>query len=154
MNLYLLRHADAQAVAPSDAERPLSPKGQDQAFQMGIFLDHKKIEMDVILTSPYLRARQTAEAVAREVGVPVVTASFLASGMTPHDGMEGLKEYMKFKSVLVVGHQPDLGDLIATLLGIPGSVVMIKKGSLAMLSVDALRPGFSQLEALMPAEFA
>jgi phosphohistidine phosphatase len=153
MELYILRHADAVAEAVRDADRVLSEKGREQVLRMGAFFSSHKIVPEVILTSPYPRAKETADAVGQATGVPVVTAPFLTSGMSPVQGLEELRAYMKFESVLLVGHQPDLGDLIATLLGVSSAAVVMKKASLALLTVDVLRPGLSQLEMLLPVDF-
>ncbi|MBV8586412.1 MAG: histidine phosphatase family protein, partial [Verrucomicrobia bacterium] len=80
--LFILRHADADTEAPTDAERSLSEKGMDQARKIGRFLRDQGVQLDHILTSPLVRARQTADLVAGELGRSDLVAyvDFLAIG--------------------------------------------------------------------------
>ena len=84
VELYLLRHADAGDPAKwdgPDAARPLSPKGEKQSERLGRFLAGIGFRPDAILSSPKLRASQTADIVAGQLGVPVTLDERLASGV-------------------------------------------------------------------------
>src|SRR4051794_975541 len=118
MLLYLLRHADAKTIAPTDYERPLSAKGIEQAKHMGNFCAAAGIKPGKILTSPLLRAQETANHFAFHLGdIEPEVAGFLASGMDPESAFEALSRYQHSESVMIVGHEPDFSMLCAYLLG-------------------------------------
>lgn len=154
MLLYLLRHAEAVAQASSDADRELSEKGVRQAARVGKFCATNDLVPEIILTSPLRRTKQTARLVASELGEPEVSvASFLASGMSPDSALEELKAYAKLQSVMLVGHEPDFGHLIARLLGAEAACVKVRKASLTLLEIEALRSGGAQLQFSIPSRF-
>ena len=152
MQLYLLRHANADTPAATDFDRALSPMGVNQARTVGWFCREHGLIPEIVLTSPLLRARQTAEHFTQTLGVPPAeVASFLASGMSPHMALTELKAYKEFENVLIVGHEPDFSMLIAELLGLPSPEhVSVKKASLTRLSVKRLRVGGARLEFSLP----
>ena len=107
--MVVVRHAEAAPGEPDDL-RPLTPAGREQARALGERLPPP----DAILTSPLLRARETAALIARASGVRPEVDERLAPGATAaavREAVEGRGE-----TVLVVGHQPDCGQ-IATELG-------------------------------------
>lgn len=116
MRLFLVRHAEAAPGEP-DALRELTPAGQDQARGLGMELAANGIRPAVILTSPLVRAQQTAEAVGLAVGVPVEIDERLGPGAT----VESIEEAVEGRgeTVLAVGHQPDLPRIAAQLTGGP-----------------------------------
>ena len=152
MYLYLLRHADAEEIRTSDAERALTAKGFEQAEAVGRFCRRSAVRPDYILTSPFRRAQQTADAVAAALDTPGVVEKFLASGMDTSTALQGLRTYLGCQSVLIVGHQPDLGELIALLLGLDSQLSFsVPKASLIALDVRTLgRAGASLIFALPP----
>lgn len=152
MHLYLLRHANADTDAPTDDERQLSEKGIEQARRVGRFARRIGIEPDLILTSPLARARQTAEYFSQEHrGTKPEIAGFLASGMQPETAMAELRAYLKFESIMIVGHEPDFSRLIAQFIGLTDNEnVLIRKASLTLLDVAACRPGAAILEFTVP----
>jgi len=109
MRLVLVRHAEAAPGGP-DELRALTPAGHEQARQLGARLRGEGIEPDAVLTSPLLRARQTAEALALGPAEPV---DELAPGATEED-VRGLVAG-RGETVVVVGHQPDCGRIAAAL---------------------------------------
>ena len=153
MQLYLLRHADAVAVSTSDAARELTPKGIEQAGTVGRFCIRKQVRPVLILTSPYRRTVQTAEIVAEALklaGGPQ-EEEFLASGMEPETALTELQAFGWAQSLLVVGHQPDLGLLAASLLGLPdASGLPVSKAMLICLRVERLAPYAASLEFAVP----
>src|SRR4051795_8674815 len=87
LELYLLRHAHAGNSASwdgPDSERPLSPKGRRQAQRLGAFLAERGFAPDAIVTSPKLRARQTADLVADAIGIAVSVDDRLGGSLDPH----------------------------------------------------------------------
>lgn len=151
MRLYLLRHAEAVDHARTDAARELTALGLEQARTVGAFCVKHALRPDLILTSPYRRAVQTAELAAAALGQGSQTVPFLTSGMTPETALVELRAYERFASVLLVGHQPDLGELTASLLGLHNDAALpVGQASLACLEVERLAPGGAHLRFFLP----
>ena len=153
MQLLLLRHADAVLSARTDDLRPLSDKGRQQARRVARFCKERNLQPDLILSSPFLRAEETARIVAEELKGEMVLTAFLASGMLPFAAMEELRAYTRFETVMLVGHEPDLSSLAGALIGAgnPGAL-HIRKASLTGLVVEGFHCGGAQLEFLVPAK--
>ena len=110
MRLYLVRHAHSAPGEP-DSLRPLSEKGREQARAVGELL--APAAPDAVFTSPLLRARETATAIARAGGLEARSDERLAPGATAEDVLaivDGAGE-----TVVVVGHQPDCSEIAAAL---------------------------------------
>ena len=151
MRLYLLRHAEAVDRAPTDAARELTEKGLAQARTVGAFCLRHRLKPELVLTSPYRRTMQTADLVAAALGETAQPAPFLASGMSAQTALDELRAYQPFASVMLVGHQPDLGRLAGTLLALPNADAMsVGKASLTCLEVDRLAPGGGRLAFFLP----
>jgi phosphohistidine phosphatase len=116
MQLLLVRHAEAASGTPDDL-RPLTAEGRAQATSLGERLRSEGIEPAVILTSPLLRARQTGELLARELGGSVAVDERLAPGATPERVTEAASE--RGGTVIAVAHQPDCSQIAAALTGEP-----------------------------------
>jgi phosphohistidine phosphatase len=133
--LWLLRHAEAADGSP-DAERPLNEKGLRQAEAAGIALARLAEHIDLCLSSPKLRAMQTAERACERIGVEVRPEPGLSGG--PID-VEHLTAGLG--SVLLVGHDPSFSLLVHDLTG---AQARMKKGGLAGINkgelVAFLRP--------------
>lgn len=151
MQLYLLRHADAEPEAATDAARRLTEKGQEQAARVGRFCKTQRLDPDLILTSPYVRAEQTARAVAESTRAKLAVTDWLASGMSPQTAFEEIKAFRQLPSLMLVGHEPDLSRLIAFLLGLATPMqVMVRKASLTSLLLAGGNPGTAQLDFSLP----
>jgi len=126
MKLYLVRHADAVPGDP-DELRPLSDEGREQALALGERL--KEESVDLVLTSPLLRARETGEGLGRATGSPTQTDPRLAPGATAEAVRAAVAG--RGERVVVVGHQPDCGRVAAALTGgaepsfPPGGMIVI-----------------------------
>jgi phosphohistidine phosphatase len=107
MRLVIVRHAEAGPGTP-DELRSLTPAGREQARELGRRLREKGIAPDAVLSSPLLRARETATALA--LGEPEADER-LAPGATPDDIREAARD--RGETVLIVGHQPDCGQAVA-----------------------------------------
>lgn len=136
MELYLLRHAHAGDPTKwhgDDAERPLSKKGRAQAQRVGSFLAARGFQPDAILTSPKLRALQTAEIVATALELQPEVDDRL--GRPLHlAGLSAVLADAVTQAVVVVGHDPDFSDLAAQLIG--ASELRMRKGAIARFDVD------------------
>ena len=151
MIIYFLRHADAEDLAESDFDRKLTPKGLDQAARVGKFCKKNGIKPEVFLTSPLVRARQTAEIVGKKIGVTPVIADWLACGMTPATLIQNLEPLSTKSSALLVGHEPDLSTAVSYLLGLTEPVNFpIRKASLTAIDAPWLDQGSSALEFSIP----
>jgi phosphohistidine phosphatase len=115
MQLYLVRHAEAADGEPDDL-RPLTAAGREQARSLGARLRREGVRPDAILTSPLLRARETGELLARELGVRALPDERLAPGATAAAVAEAAR---RWETVVAVGHQPDCGHIAAALTGEP-----------------------------------
>lgn len=138
MELLVIRHAKAedQSVSGADFDRALVEKGFDQSKRLGRFLKNVDRRPDVVLTSPLVRARETAETLCEAAGMPgPVTQGWLACGMDPETAIRELVAFSDFERVAIVGHEPDLSSLIEWLLGCSGSSVEVKKASITGLLV-------------------
>jgi phosphohistidine phosphatase len=128
MDLIVWRHAEAQDGMP-DLERELTAKGRKQAERVAQWLLQRMPARFAVISSPAARALQTAQA----LGVPVKTDRTLAPGASPEAILKasGWPDYKS--TAVVVGHQPDLGRVVAELLGARGGL-SLKKGALWWLS--------------------
>jgi phosphohistidine phosphatase len=110
---------------------------------------------EIILTSPVLRARQTAEIVAKLLGKTAPTEiPWAACGMTPDVALAELSGFSKLNSVMIVGHEPDFSALIASLIGVPRSEsIEVAKASLIGVNLTSLRFGLGVLQYLLPVKF-
>lgn len=152
MVAYFLRHAEAEADADSDFDRKLTAKGLEQAEKAGKFCARYGLKPGLILTSPVVRARQTARIVAEKLGADLVEERWLACGMAPETCLRELKAHARQDSVLLVGHEPDFGEAIAALLGLPDpGALKVRKASLTALDLPVLEFGRGQLQFLVPA---
>jgi phosphohistidine phosphatase len=119
MRLYLVRHAEAAPGEPDEC-RPLTPHGRQQARQLAERLRDDGVAAGVVLTSPLLRARETGDLIARELGADVAVSEELAPGATPEALTRVVRDASaRGETVIAVGHQPDCGRIAAALTGEP-----------------------------------
>lgn len=123
MELILWRHAEAEDGL-DDLARALTPKGHKQAEDMAQWLNARLPDSCRVLASPAVRAQQTAKALGRKVE----TVDALAPGASAETILQAA-DWPNRECVLIAGHQPDLGEVAAMLLGAHGSL-SIKKGAI------------------------
>lgn len=118
MKLYLVRHASAADTAPSDAQRPLTRYGRDEARQLGVALAGMNIQPERILASPLVRAGQTAGILREELKItdPVEIFTPLANGHSTESLLEALPAATG--DLLLVGHMPSLPQHVANITGV------------------------------------
>jgi len=152
VELLLLRHADAgdpMAWSRPDDERPLSPKGHRQSARVAHWLSSIDHRPDAIITSPKVRAAETAAAVAEAFGMAVVSEPRLAGPLGIRELEEILRDAGGPARPVLVGHDPDFSELAALLAGL--SMVEIRKGALVRIDiVPPLEPGGGHLRWLVP----
>lgn len=143
MNLFFLRHGIAverdPRSFPDDARRPLTLKGEDRVRLVGDALQALELSFDVILSSPFLRARQTAELVASALGLRRVLE--FREELAPAGDSKALLRFInrlepRPENVLLVGHEPDLSQLLSVLIsGQTEARLDLKKNGLAKIEV-------------------
>jgi phosphohistidine phosphatase len=135
MELYLIRHADAYPIGErgitADEDRPLTPEGEAQARQVGSGLQRHGIRPEIILTSPLVRARQTAEHILAQLsppGIELQGCPALAPGSRRRKLGRVLNDLAR-ESVALVGHLPHLAEWGAWLIGSKkASLDLVKAG--------------------------
>jgi phosphohistidine phosphatase len=149
--LYLLRHAhagDPEGWSGPDAARPLSAKGEQQAERLGRFLAEVGFQPDAIITSPKIRAARTAEIVAEALGVEVREDERLAREFDLVTVEAILFDAGEPVKPVLVGHDPDFSDVLATLCGTAS--VPMRKGAFARIDVSRpVAPGTGTLRWLV-----
>jgi phosphohistidine phosphatase len=147
MEIYILRHGIAVERGTkgykNDSDRPLTKEGAEKMEQIAKTLLAMEVQFDLILSSPYVRAQQTAQIVGAELGEEVTFTDFLIPGA---NGLELIGEINdeKPQRVLLVGHEPDLSELISVLVtGGTEAMIELKKGGLCKLTSDKLSFGKS-----------
>ena len=152
IELHFLRHAhagDPEAWTGDDEARPLSDKGEKQADRLGVFLAGVGFRPDAIITSPKLRAAQTAEIVATHLGMQISFDDRLAGGFDVGTLETLLRDAGDPVRPVVVGHDPDFSDVLAELCG--ASELPMPKGALARVDIERpLRAGGGTLHWLVP----
>ena len=145
MEIYILRHGIAvergSRAYANDGDRPLTKEGEEKMTQIANSLLAMGLQFDLILSSPLVRARQTSEIVAEELGEEVTFTDFLAPGANALELVTEINSE-KPRCVLLVGHEPDLSQLISILLtGESGASIELKKGGLCKLTAEKLTFG-------------
>ncbi len=140
MQVYLLRHGIAEIgrAGALDRDRALVPEGRKKL--RAVLKAAKKAELgpELIVTSPYLRARQTAE-IAREIlGGELAESTALVPASRPEAVWDEIRvhEAVAPNQMLLVGHEPLFGQLLGYLLGVPELIVDFKKGALARVDFE------------------
>jgi phosphohistidine phosphatase len=143
MNIYFLRHAEAlpeDAVnIQSDAERPLAEEGKQQVARVAGLISRRGLTFDLVLTSPLTRTRETAEGLLTQLGrspAEAIDMNHLEPGGSTKKLMKHLRS-LEALNVLLVGHNPDLGEHIAYLIGSRKARVKLAKGALACVECEA-----------------
>ncbi len=153
MEVWFLRHGepvDKDAWKGDDRSRPLSPQGEERMEREAAVLASWKPGLEWILSSPLLRAEQTARVVARALRLENALAcdERLAPGFGKSELLPIVGENRERKAILLVGHAPDLGRLVAACIG--GGRVEMKAGSLARVELQDVETLSGTLLLLMP----
>jgi phosphohistidine phosphatase len=149
MNIFILRHGIAVERGTKgfekDSERPLTPKGKRQLRKSAAAMKRMKLRFGLILSSPYERARRTAEIVAGELKLKkklkfTDTLKFEGNPETMIGEIARLKPMPR--DLLLVGHEPYLSRLVSLLVSGNGDLAMdLKKGGLCKLEAESVHPG-------------
>jgi len=145
MIIYILRHAIAVnrgTFGYPDDERPLTQEGKEKMSKAAKGIAKLIANVDVILTSPLPRAHDTAVIAARALRAEnnLEICKELAPGGSLKNLMTYLGKYKGLGSVMLVGHEPDLGIIASSLLRCEDSIIEFKKGSICCIEVPTLPP--------------
>ena len=154
MNLYLIRHGDAEKISlsKSDYDRELTQKGRDLTKKSAE--NWKKIikPFDVIASSPLTRAVQTAEIVGNvfDYTKKIITDKKISAGSSPEDLIDFIRS-INVDNIAVVGHEPDMSNYVSALTSSSGMYLEFKKGTVAKINfAGKVRIGSGTLEFLIP----
>jgi phosphohistidine phosphatase len=144
LELYLIRHgiaAERGKEWPDDSKRPLTPDGISRLRKTARGLNAIGVGFDQIVTSPLVRTRQTADIFTEELKSkpPVVTADALAPAGTPASVIQEIARHVRKPRLALVGHEPNLGELAAQLIG-SRTPLEFKKGGICRIDFDVLPP--------------
>jgi phosphohistidine phosphatase len=142
--LYIIRHGVAEERGdawPDDTKRPLSEEGMERLRKSARGLERLGVWIDVILTSPLVRTRQTAEIVASafDPRPTIVTIDSLAPEGTYTSLVADLEKHARKSRIALVGHEPGIGELAARLIGSRHSFEF-KKGAVCRIDVEEIPP--------------
>jgi phosphohistidine phosphatase len=142
--LYLIRHGIAEKRGdawPDDSKRPLTTQGIARLRKEARGLVRLGVGLDVVLTSPLVRTRQTAEAVASafDPRPAIVNADSLAPGGTYQAVLADLEKQTRRSQIALVGHEPGIGELAAKLAG-SRHPFEFKKGAVCRIDLESLPP--------------
>lgn len=141
--LYLLRHAHAEETVVGTSryadDRPLSGEGKTKMAQTAPNMAKVIERLDLIISSPLSRARETAEIVheAIDISPKIVIAEKLQPGATPEEYRRVMVEHAaQIRSIMIVAHEPDLGAFLASVLRASPAAFPFKKGMLARVDMN------------------
>ena len=137
--IFILRHAHAEDLSETqskvDFDRKLTPEGIEKAKKLSEFFNTLEVKLDIVLSSPYLRAKETA---AHFIGSledgnkpEIKLVDFLSSGVSVNEIAKGLLPYFSMDKIALVGHAPDLELFLGKLIGAGMAKIKLKKGSIA-----------------------
>jgi phosphohistidine phosphatase len=157
MNIYLIRHGDSEGVSKGlkDSERKLTPDGELKIKNASLFWKNIITEFDYIISSPYLRALQTAKIIASVYNhkKEILIEKRLGCGCETESLMEILNSFT-LGDIAIVGHQPDLSNHLSRLISGSGASIDFKKGAIAKISFsNKVKEGKGVLEFLVPPGF-
>ncbi len=140
VEIHILRHAIADPAKPGepDADRAVTPDGKKRLREVLRVAKAAGLAPTLILTSPYRRAMETAEYAATYLGFtesPLSTKALLP-GSNAEDVWEEIRVHKDAQEILLVGHEPLLGQLAGYLLGTPGLLIDFKKGALVRVDME------------------
>ncbi len=141
MNLFVLRHGIAEDSAPGgrDSDRVLTSEGREKLRSVLKSAANAMETPSLILSSPYVRARQTAEVAASVLGYSetIVNTRTLTPDATPHDVWEEIRTHRDEARILLSSHEPLVSRLVSYLLGAPPLQVEMKKAALVSIEIVA-----------------
>ena len=152
MQLYVVRHGIAidreDPKSPPDPERYVTEEGVHKTKRVAAAVAELSGAADLLLSSPYVRAMQTAEIFAAALNYPkqkIRSADFLLPGAGAHLLFRELAKDRHASTVFVFGHAPQLDDVVAAALGAKHHVTSLKKAGVALIELKRISPPSGQL---------
>jgi phosphohistidine phosphatase len=143
MELYLFRHGIAEDGKPGrpDSARELTDEGREKTADVAKLAWKAGFRPSLVLTSPYARARQTAQIAAEEVGYkgPVLPVDSLVPHSSPENVWKDIRDHGGEAAILLASHEPLLGHTVGYLLNSPSLRVEMKKAAMVRIDIDSLR---------------
>jgi phosphohistidine phosphatase len=154
MDIYLIRHSDAEGLSKGirDSERKLSEEGIKKIKAAANYWKNFIPGFDYIISSPYIRAYETARLIAEvfKIDDNLHSDKRLSAGSRTEDVLDLANSY-KCESIAFVGHQPDMSDHVSAMISNSGAFVEFKKAAIAKISFPGkVREGKGILEFLIP----
>jgi phosphohistidine phosphatase len=160
VDLYLIRHAEAKPLGKdgvsSDEDRPLTEEGEAQTRRLGTGFHARGLRFGALLTSPLLRAKQTADGLLKhwpELAPQVQICEELTPGVKAKKLARFLRAMDK-SSAGLVGHMPDLGEFLGWLIGSRKVSIDLAKAGVALVTCESVRKGDGMLAWLLTPEWA
>jgi phosphohistidine phosphatase len=157
MEIYVVRHGIAidreDPKSPADPERYLTEEGIDKTKRVAAAVAALGASADLLLSSPYVRAMETAEIFAAALDYPkqkIRRTDLLLPGAEPTLFFRELGKDKHTSTLFIFGHAPQLDDLIATALGSKHHITSLKKAGVALLELKRVSPPSGQLVWLAP----
>lgn len=153
MKLYFLRHGlagERSEWTGNDCDRPLTRQGKKRMAREAVRMKALKLNVAHIVSSPLVRAHQTAEIVARHLGLldKLIDEELLKPGFDRGALKEILKRHAAEEAIMLVGHEPDFSSTISSIIG--GGRITFKKGGLAYVNLPDRTTLTGNLVWLMP----
>lgn len=142
MTLYLMRHGIAEEfkLGHPDSERALTQRGTLRTAMVARALERLKLDFDTIITSPFKRARQTAEIVARTTGFEkeLIEDNRLTPSVRPEETAQIITELGNVEHVLMTGHEPNMSGTISHLVADGELSIDLRKAAVAAIRIDRM----------------
>lgn len=138
--IFILRHGQAEELnenqSKDDFDRNLTEEGIERTKRLGLLFNKLKEDVDIILSSPYIRAKKTAETFVDNLLIKpeLKIVDFLSSGASCKDIAKGLLPYSSKSKIVLVGHAPDLETFLGKLIG--ADRIKLKKGAMAKVALN------------------
>lgn len=156
--IYILRHGEAEDIndtlTKNDFDRRLVEEGKTKTKNISLLFNKLEKEVDIVLSSPYLRAKETAEVFVTNLNTSCTlkTVDFLACGASCNEIAKALQPFSSYKKVLLVGHAPDLELFLGKLIG--SKRIKLKKSALAKVILNNTIEISGELEWLVTPKIA
>jgi phosphohistidine phosphatase len=140
MQIFIMRHGQAEPMASSDAQRSLTAQGVQEASLVGKYLETRKIVFDCVYVSPYLRAQQTAKAVMKSMDISTIyqTLNFITpedSAREMHDYIDAIASEVSHEHILIISHMPLVSYLVAQLT-VDKTMPIFQTAAIAQIDYD------------------
>src|SRR5258706_15313661 len=152
MDIYLIRHGDSVDLADwhgqDDAMRPVTPEGIAKLKRQARTLAQCKLPIDTLISSPFVRARQTAAIVGEALHLPVIEDALLTRTQFALAQLEQvLAKYPQSQHLILAGHEPDFSKIMSAVIG--GGSLAIDHGGIGRISMKTIHPASGTLVWLL-----